>query len=105
MAQGRDTITETMAKALTGAKRSGHSRPRRGAHVRFDLKRGLSIFAVLPSLLCFPAEAAKWDIVPTLSVTETYTDNVLLTQNALKQGDWVTEINPAISVAATGARL
>lgn len=61
--------------------------------------------AVLPVLLSCQTWAAKWDIVPSLSVHETYTDNLTLTSNELKQADWVTEVIPAISIAATGAGL
>jgi uncharacterized protein (PEP-CTERM system associated) len=65
----------------------------------------LVLSAMLPPLLCCPAWAAKWDIVPSLSVSETYTDNLSLTQDALKESDFVTQVTPAISIAATGARL
>ncbi len=67
--------------------------------------RFLSLSAALPALLSCPAWAAKWDVVPTLSVGETYTDNLSLTPDALKQGDWVTQVTPGILIAATGARL
>jgi uncharacterized protein (PEP-CTERM system associated) len=105
MAQGRDTITETMAKAQKGAKQSRQPSARSRGDVAPDLDRFLSMCAAMFILVCCPAGAAKWDIVPTVLVTETYTDNVALAPSALKQGDWVTEITPAISVAATGARL
>jgi len=67
--------------------------------------RFLSLSAALPALFSYPAWAAKWDIVPTLSVGETYTDNLSLAPDALKQGDWVTQVTPRISIGATGARL
>ena len=67
--------------------------------------RLLSLSAGLSTLLACPAWAAKWEIVPTLSLVETYTDNVSLTPDAAKQSDWVTQVIPGISIAATGARL
>jgi uncharacterized protein (PEP-CTERM system associated) len=67
--------------------------------------RLLSLSAVLSTLLACPAWAAKWDIVPALSLIETYTDNVSLTQDSAKRSDWVTQVIPQISIAATGARL
>jgi len=67
--------------------------------------RFLSLSASLPALLAGPAWAAKWEIVPTLSVGETYTDNVSLTPDAVRQGAWVTQVSPGIAIAATGARL
>jgi uncharacterized protein (PEP-CTERM system associated) len=59
----------------------------------------------LSTLLAYPAWAVKWDVVPTLSVAETYTDNVSLEQDELKRSDWVTQVIPGISIAATGAQL
>jgi uncharacterized protein (PEP-CTERM system associated) len=56
-------------------------------------------------MICSPAWAAKWDIVPTFTVSETYTDNVSLTPDAAKQADWITQLIPRISLGATGARL
>lgn len=67
--------------------------------------RSLSLSAGLSTLLSCPAWAAKWDIVPTLAVVETYTDNLSLTPDAVKQSEWVTQVIPGISIAATGARL
>ena len=61
--------------------------------------------AALPALLSCPASGAKWDIVPTLLVGETYTDNVSLVPDPSKKSDWITQVIPAISIVATGARL
>lgn len=90
-----------MAKARSDAQRWRQARPG-SEDVRRNLKRFLLTSAALPALLSCPAWAAKWDIVPTLSVGETYTDNVSLAPDASKQGDWVTQVTPGISVAATG---
>ena len=43
--------------------------------------------------------------MPTVAVRETYTDNVSLTTDALKESDWVTQLIPGISIKATGAGL
>jgi uncharacterized protein (PEP-CTERM system associated) len=67
--------------------------------------RFLSLSAGLSALLTCSAWAAKWDIVPTLTLVETYTDNRSLTSGGSKQSDWVTQIVPGISIAATGDRL
>ncbi|MGB5082987.1 MAG: TIGR03016 family PEP-CTERM system-associated outer membrane protein [Burkholderiales bacterium] len=93
-----------MAKARSDAQRRRQASPG-GADARHHLKRFLSLSAALPALLSCPAWAAKWEIVPTLSAGETYTDNVSLTPDAVKQGDWVTQVSPGISIAATGTRL
>ena len=69
------------------------------------MTRFLSLSAALSVLLACPAWPAKWDVVPTVSVIETYTDNVSLVQDALKQNDWVTQVIPGISITATGPQL
>jgi uncharacterized protein (PEP-CTERM system associated) len=86
------------------------AQPRRQARsasgdVRRTLKWFLSLSVALPALLSFPAWAAEWDIVPTVSVGEIYTDNVSLSPDALKQDDWITQVIPGISIAATGTGL
>jgi uncharacterized protein (PEP-CTERM system associated) len=93
-----------MAKVPADARLRLQSRPDNGNTCR-DLIRRLSLSAALPALVAGPAWAAKWDIFPTLSLVETYTDNVSLTPDAAKQSDWVTQVIPGISIAATGARL
>ena len=45
------------------------------------------------------------EIIPMLSVRETYTDNVRLRPSGSEQGDWVTEVRPGVSVTGRGARL
>jgi uncharacterized protein (PEP-CTERM system associated) len=60
--------------------------------------------ATLSPLLAVRAWGASWDVVPMLSLEETYTDNVSLAPDALKQGDWITVVTPGIAVNATGAR-
>jgi uncharacterized protein (PEP-CTERM system associated) len=52
-----------------------------------------------------PAPAARWEIVPTLTVQETYTDNVSLAPDETKQDQWVTQLIPGISLTGTGSRL
>lgn len=62
-------------------------------------------FLSLSALLACPAWAARWDIVPTLSFAETFTDNVFLVEDSAKESDWVTQVIPGIRIDATGARL
>jgi uncharacterized protein (PEP-CTERM system associated) len=74
-----------------------------------DSARRLTAFFALPAatlaLLAGPVRAAKWDVVPTLTVAESYTDNVFLAPDPLRQSDWVTQVIPGISITAKGARL
>ena len=58
-------------------------------------------------LLMCPAysTAADWKIVPNLSLLETYTDNVTLAPRGNEKSDFITQINPGISLSGTGARL
>lgn len=63
---------------------------------------GSSAAAML--LLSFHSGATDWKITPTLDLNETYTDNVRLTQDNEKS-DFVTQINPGISLIGTGPHL
>ena len=44
-------------------------------------------------------------MTPSLTLTETYTDNVFLSPDGLKQSDWITQVIPGISVRGSGPRL
>lgn len=63
--------------------------------------------AVTSTILIFPAysAAADWKITPTLNLLETYTDNVTLATRGNEISDFITQINPGISLTGTGARL
>ena len=60
--------------------------------------------AAVMLLLSFHSGATDWKITPTLNLKETYTDNVRLTQDNEKS-DFVTQINPGISLIGTGPHL
>lgn len=65
-----------------------------------------SQFAAICACVCFAQAAAggEWDVVPHLSISEEYTDNVTLAgQNTLQ--DYITSINTGLSVRGNSARL
>jgi len=51
------------------------------------------------------ARRSHWIVTPSLTVGETYTDNVFLSPDGFQQSDWITQIIPGISVTANGPRL
>ena len=51
------------------------------------------------------ANAENWRITPSISVTETLTDNVRLAPDDRKESDLITQISPGISINGTGARV
>jgi uncharacterized protein (PEP-CTERM system associated) len=55
-------------------------------------------------MVALPAQA-QWNITPSLSLTETYTDNVALSSDANKRAQWVTEARPAITVFGQNSRV
>ncbi|MBK8740395.1 MAG: TIGR03016 family PEP-CTERM system-associated outer membrane protein [Betaproteobacteria bacterium] len=61
--------------------------------------------AALSALFACPAVAATWEIVPTLTIDETYTDNVRLSAPGSERSDWVTTLNPGLIVRGNGDRL
>lgn len=60
------------------------------------------------SLFLFAAEtamAAEWKLIPSLDLTETYSDNVRLAINGAEQSAYITQVSPGFAVTASGQRL
>ena len=58
------------------------------------------------ALACAGAsQAAEWKVVPSVNLTETYTDNVRLTARGTEQSDFVTQVAPGLSVTNDSPRL
>lgn len=47
---------------------------------------------------------AQWRVQPSLSLVETYTDNVALQSNELKQSQFVSEVTPGLALSGNGQR-
>lgn len=60
--------------------------------------------SVVSTIAPASAWAAKVDFTPTISISETYTDNVELSPPGLEQYDWVTDVTPGFRFSGTGAR-
>jgi len=58
-----------------------------------------------------PANGADWKVTPSVTVEETYTDNLFVNPNVTgttqpaKEADFVTTVTPAVGVRATGGRV
>jgi len=48
---------------------------------------------------------SNWAVATSLSLSETYTDNVSLSPEGLRKNDWITQLIPGISAAANGPLL
>ena len=69
--------------------------------------KGFTIIPMLTALVLYSDTwglAAEWTIVPNITITETYQDNVTLAPENNEESDYITEINPGISIRANGAR-
>ena len=55
-------------------------------------------------LVALPAQA-QWRVTPSLSLTETYSDNPTLASDANKRAQWITEARPAIRINGQNSRL
>lgn len=54
-------------------------------------------FSVLVALTCTPTFShARWDIKPSLALSESYTTNVHLESSDLKSDEWITELTPSL---------
>jgi len=49
--------------------------------------------------------AAELTISPSITISESYTDNLLLSISSEKQSDYITQLNPGIKIRGTGKRL
>ncbi|MDD5330806.1 MAG: TIGR03016 family PEP-CTERM system-associated outer membrane protein [Sulfuricella sp.] len=56
-------------------------------------------------LLAGSAGAVEWTVTPNLMLGETYTDNVRLAPRGQEQSDFISQINPGISLRGVGPRL
>src|SRR6185503_5070213 len=90
-APNKNITMGAMARARIEAHRWRQAWQGRKNHIRRKVMRFLTMSAALPALLSCPLWAAKWDVVPTLSLSETYTDNVSLAPGTAKDGDWITQ--------------
>src|SRR5258706_15079699 len=97
-----------MVTAMATAMAMASRKARHWRRVSAGSERGrtpLRLLHLSAVLFAAPASAATWVIVPTLSVSETVTDNVNLAPAGSERRDWVTSVSPGISVSASGPRL
>jgi len=78
--------------------------PRCGTCHRLSFPAICSIATAL-LLVCSHADAAEWKITPSLDLKETYTDNVKLAAPGLEKSEFITQVNPGISLTGTGSHL
>ncbi len=66
------------------------------------------LLALPLAALALAPEAARsqtWRIVPSLTISETYSDNVALLSDELARRGWISDLIPGIRIDANGARL
>jgi len=66
---------------------------------------GAAVCAAAMVMTATGVGAADWSITPSISASETYTDNVNLRPNGNKDPALITQLTPAVAVRGTGARL
>ncbi len=88
-------------------KEPAYGQPRRLSACRMPVSRMpvfLSPLAAAAMLLAAPAAHADWRVVPSLSLTGTYTDNVALQRDELAESQFVAEALPGISLVGASDR-
>lgn len=63
------------------------------------------IFAMVLVAVTGAARAETWRITPSVALTETYSDNITLVADDLRQRGWITDLSPGLRVDANGARV
>jgi hypothetical protein len=61
---------------------------------------GTSLFLFLYLVSCKSVVGAEWKVHPTVSVDETYQDNVTLASPGKEKPDYITQVSPALSIRA-----
>lgn len=80
-------------------------RPRH-AGLRRLRRRSIAIAAAAATTVAFPTvHAAEWRFTPTVSATETYTDNVSLATRGMEHSDFVTQVAPGFTITSNSPRL
>lgn len=60
---------------------------------------------IVMNLLTGKVLAGEWTITPSVTVSETYSDNISLATSGSEQDDYVTQINPSIKINGKGKQL
>lgn len=74
----------------------------------FDIRLSFSVICFIATemlLLSQHVAAAEWKLAPSLNLKETYSDNISLAPPGSEMSEWITEINPGISLTGTGSHL
>ena len=72
---------------------------------RLSLPRAVAILSSLgPIAAAGDADAQSWRVEPSVSLTETLTNNVALTPASTREGDLVTELTPTLKFSELGPR-
>ena len=75
---------------------------------QYAIKLSFSAICFIATAMLFPSQhvfAAVRSITPSLTLKETYSDNIRLAPPGSETSDWVTEIDPGISLTETGSNL
>jgi uncharacterized protein (PEP-CTERM system associated) len=57
------------------------------------------------AVIAFPAQAETWRLTPSISLTETWSDNINLAGSEAARSDLVTEVTPTLSFRGKGSRV
>ena len=95
-----------MARAMTDSEPRRRISTGRSRHKRCRLapKITLGIGSALAALHAGTAWPAKWEILPSVSIDETYSDNISLAPSGQERSDWVTTLTPRLQIRGSGDR-
>jgi uncharacterized protein (PEP-CTERM system associated) len=102
------TATGMAAKARTRVEKTNLPSPCCDSPGKASLGRDktwLSAVALFGLGVASQSYSADWDIQPRLKLRETYTDNLRLAPKGREESDFVTEVEPGISINHLGPRL
>ena len=73
-------------------------------HTNFISKWSAPIALLFCNILVLPLNAAAWEVEPSLYFSVSHNDNVFLSPDGQEKSDFITQLNPNISVARQGKR-
>lgn len=93
-----------MATELKAGNNQSCSASARFFRTHPKLSRQLSVGTLLTASLTSAGIGAEWRVTPSLTLSETYSDNVELTVKDDEESDFITEIAPGIALTGRGPR-
>ena len=104
MATTRMTIRNSTAAPGSMSTCRPEQRSSAGRQATAKLRITLAVVSVTFAAYALPATAQTWRVVPSVSLTETWSDNINLANSEFARSDLVTEVTPTLTFTGRSSR-